>query len=207
VKLCRACGHEKPSTDFHKDKSKSDGLNAYCKLCTRVRQRAFAAQPPRYQAPDGLKRCQHCKQEKSYEQFHKSKGAYDGLKRVCKTCSYENHSHWRQNNKQYAAEQQKKWRTANPERSADHGRKHHYGVPLGTYAAMLAEQKGRCAICATEEPRGKGTFHIDHCHFSGRTRGLLCHNCNVGLGNFKHDPKFLSNAINYLAEGGIERGG
>jgi hypothetical protein len=45
---------------------------------------------------------------------------------------------------------------------------------------------------------GKGVFHVDHCHDRGHVRGLLCHNCNVGIGNFQHDTAVLESAIQYL---------
>jgi hypothetical protein len=63
---------------------------------------------------------------------------------------------------------------------------------------LLQSQGGRCAICHTDQPGGHGRFHIDHDHVSGRIRGLLCNNCNRGLGSLKHDPDFLRKAITYL---------
>ena len=65
--------------------------------------------------------------------------------------------------------------------------------------AMLAAQGGRCAICGTDEPGGTG-WHTDHCHVTGRVRGILCHHCNVGLGCFKDNPEFMREAIKYLEE-------
>ena len=65
--------------------------------------------------------------------------------------------------------------------------------------AMLSAQGGRCAICGTDEPGGRG-WHLDHCHVTGRVRGILCHHCNIGLGNFKDNPEFMREAIKYLEE-------
>ena len=51
-----------------------------------------------------------------------------------------------------------------------------------TYDAMLKAQGGRCAlfeVCGHEEPGGRGTWHVDHDHKTGRARGLLCHECNT----------------------------
>jgi hypothetical protein len=61
-------------------------------------------------------------------------------------------------------------------------------------------QNGCCAICGTSEveaPRGR--LHLDHDHVTHVVRGLLCGNCNVGLGHFKDDPSRLRAAIDYLA--------
>lgn len=63
---------------------------------------------------------------------------------------------------------------------------------------MLKKQNGGCAICKSKVSGGKGAFHVDHCHKTGKIRGLLCHFCNVGLGVFKDDVKTLSVAIAYL---------
>jgi hypothetical protein len=62
---------------------------------------------------------------------------------------------------------------------------------------MVQKQEGMCDICSsTFVPWTK--FHIDHCHDSGKVRGLLCHNCNIGLGMFKDNKESLSKAIKYL---------
>lgn len=62
---------------------------------------------------------------------------------------------------------------------------------------LFREQKNKCGICGEELIHRKQT-HIDHCHKTGTTRGLLCHNCNVGLGHFKDNQKLLELAWSYL---------
>ena len=75
--------------------------------------------------------------------------------------------------------------------------KHRYFEP-GMFDERLAEQGGVCAICKTDTPGGKGTFHADHDHKKLKPRGVLCHNCNVALGNFQDNPELLQAAIEYL---------
>jgi hypothetical protein len=57
-------------------------------------------------------------------------------------------------------------------------------------------------ICGTDDPGGTGSnnrqFSIDHDHNTGEIRGLLCNNCNVGIGMLQHDPQLLACAIHYL---------
>jgi ribosomal protein L24E len=53
-----------------------------------------------------------------------------------------------------------------------------YGLTIEQFDEMLAEQGGVCAICGTDTPLGRGTFHVDHDHQTGQVRGLLCHPCN-----------------------------
>ena len=74
-----------------------------------------------------------------------------------------------------------------------------YGISEMDYARMLTEQNGGCAICGDDGSAGRGgVLHVDHCHQTGRVRGLLCDRCNHGLGNFKDDPALLRRAAYYL---------
>jgi len=75
-----------------------------------------------------------------------------------------------------------------------------YGITLEDYEVMLESQNHTCKICGTDEPRGVGAWKVDHCHTTGKVRGLLCNNCNVGLGNFKDNAAVLASAIKYLNE-------
>lgn len=76
-----------------------------------------------------------------------------------------------------------------------------YGITVDDWDRMYAEQKGKCAICRQEgfemKP-GYAKLNVDHCHETGEVRGLLCHNCNRGLGLFQDNKELLSRAIDYL---------
>lgn len=69
-----------------------------------------------------------------------------------------------------------------------------YGLTVAQYRDLRDEQAGACAICGTFVD----VLYIDHCHKSGRVRGLLCPLCNTGLGQFQDDAQRLLNAIAYL---------
>lgn len=74
-----------------------------------------------------------------------------------------------------------------------------YGLTQEMFDSMLKEQGGRCAICATDKPsRRDSTFRIDHCHATGKVRGLLCMSCNSALGMFRDSIPALQKAIEYL---------
>jgi|SRR5882757_535139 len=74
-----------------------------------------------------------------------------------------------------------------------------YGIDELDYILIMQEQQDRCAICRVyEEGTGKKGFHIDHCHKTGRVRGVLCPQCNLGLGQFADNPRRLLSAIKYL---------
>lgn len=67
-----------------------------------------------------------------------------------------------------------------------------YGIGIEDYDRMLDSQGGKCAICGADRPgKAHKNFAVDHCHATGRVRGLLCVRCNVGLGFYeKHGDKF-----------------
>lgn len=72
-----------------------------------------------------------------------------------------------------------------------------YGITAQDFAVMYLSQDGLCGICGVPMTNP----YVDHCHQTGKVRGLLCHHCNTGLGNFRDCPEFLLNAIQYLAKG------
>lgn len=74
-----------------------------------------------------------------------------------------------------------------------------YGMTLEEYHALIAKQGGGCAICR-EELSSDFQVHTDHCHQSGKVRGVLCQKCNLGLGHFRDDTKLLRAAIGYLID-------
>lgn len=88
-----------------------------------------------------------------------------------------------------------------PERRREVYRRAHlkrlYGITPEDFDAMLAAQGGCCAICGTDTPRGRGRFHVDHCHTTGRVRGLLCTLCNTSLHRAELDG-WLERAAAYL---------
>lgn len=73
-----------------------------------------------------------------------------------------------------------------------------YGITNADYQQMLEDQGYACKLCGGP-PRRK-RFDIDHCHVSGKVRGLLCEDCNRGLGCFKDNTVLMQTAINYLHE-------
>ena len=81
-----------------------------------------------------------------------------------------------------------------------------YGLTPEDYGSMQFQQRGLCAICCQPEQRvryGQALrLSVDHCHNSGRVRGLLCHACNTSLGGFKDSLALLRDAQQYLLDKG-----
>ena len=103
--------------------------------------------------------------------------------------------------KQEKLDYQKKWSKENPHRRKIILRrsrlKSRYGLNEDQFEAMRIFQDNCCACCGNKF-KGKRPIHIDHCHKTGKVRGLLCNNCNAGLGLFHDNIEILQKAIDYL---------
>lgn len=75
-----------------------------------------------------------------------------------------------------------------------------YGINEEQYFEMLAAQHHQCKICGKPVDQNGKRFAVDHCHTTGKIRSLLCHNCNVGLGNFNDNIEIMMKAIEYLKD-------
>lgn len=79
-----------------------------------------------------------------------------------------------------------------------------YGIDNDAYSIILSNQNDSCAICKTKNLNFNSRTNksrrmaVDHCHSSGKIRGILCHKCNTGLGSFQDNISILENALNYL---------
>ena len=99
-----------------------------------------------------------------------------------------------------AAERATLWYRENRERVLSGHRLRKFGLTAEDYERMLAAQDHRCATCGRADTgrRDRERFAIDHCHTTGRIRGLLCNKCNTGIGLFCDDPDLLLKAAAYL---------
>jgi hypothetical protein len=128
--------------------------------------------------PCVTKVCPDCQTEKPLEEFPRNKNIKDGHHTYCKPC----HN---------ARGKETKERL--------HGGNRHYhlvrryGIGADQVQAMIRTQQGMCAICRREP-----AVHVDHDHETGLVRGVLCFNCNGGLGQFKDDSTSLLRAVRYL---------
>lgn len=75
-----------------------------------------------------------------------------------------------------------------------------YGLTPDKWKGLYEEQNGLCKICNVPQEKLTRKFHVDHCHSTGKIRGLLCGSCNQGLGYYKEDIQLFQKAIDYLKE-------
>ena len=73
-----------------------------------------------------------------------------------------------------------------------------YGITEEQYQEMIVRQGNRCAICHKTAEENKQALAIDHCHDTGKVRGLLCMQCNLGIGYLNDNINLLADAIKYL---------
>ena len=75
-----------------------------------------------------------------------------------------------------------------------------YGITASDYDVLKEQQNNQCAICSTDYSVSNRNMDVDHCHETGKVRGLLCNNCNRGLGHFQDSPDLLRAAAKYLED-------
>ena len=134
--------------------------------------------------------CKTCAIEKPMDEFPKGRTYKDGIRPHCITCrreyeveSFHKHKHKRPYD--YLADKDKKLQRS-------------FGISYQEYLTMLEAQGGCCAICGTNDTGKRKAFAVDHNHDTGRIRGLLCSNCNTGIGNLRDNVELLERAIDYL---------
>ena len=147
-----------------------------------------------------MKVCKKCRVEKPYSEFHISQQGVKGpiYKSQCKVCVRK-----KQVEKYHTlTEEQKKQRREksncyNTEYRQQYNLRTRFGLTTEDFSAIIVEQNFMCKICGVgfEE---KVKPQVDHCHETGKVRGLLCRNCNTSLGLLKENPETLRSMIDYL---------
>lgn len=137
-----------------------------------------------------MKICNTCNVKKDETDFYVS-NTY--IYHHCKQCNSEKSKAWYAKNKDVKLASALKWHY-----------KDKYGITLEQRQELFDKQNGKCAICSCEMHLD-GNLNatqavIDHCHSSGKIRGMLCNLCNQGLGHFKDKIEALEQAIKYLEE-------
>lgn len=185
MKICSKCKIEKKLEEFYKSKASKDGLTYKCKECNNK----YASE------------WHHKNFEKS---SNKSKRWRDSNPEKDKIRRKD----WRKMNREKDNSTKRSWAKNNPEKAALCTRKgslkYNYGITLDEYNLILLKQDNKCSICKQPETQIDKRYNrirslaVDHDHVSGDIRGLLCGNCNKGLGHFKDNIKYLKSAIEYL---------
>ena len=161
----------------------SKNLQRKCKWCDKEpKKNLTSGRNKGYYRTCGSEECL----KKQYEDTHicRSKGRINKpIDLICAICGIE-FLKKAANHKRYCLEcvPDNSWR----------GRAQRYGIGFKQWNAILEAQNGTCALC------NKNPEVVDHCHKTGRIRGLLCGACNTGISILERDSEFLQDAIRYI---------
>jgi Recombination endonuclease VII len=191
-KHCTKCSESRPISQFYM--SKQGYPSAVCKPCTNKNM----ISPRNEWKLTGTKKCPSCKEVKALENYSivKSgirKGHPVGACKVCRTAV-----HKARVRKDPTIYERIEW----PSKL-----KKLYGITPETYYKLLEQQNGCCAICGTNNPWNKtykkikkSKFSVDHCHTTGKVRGLLCTKCNRALGLVNDNIETVFRMAGYLKQ-------
>jgi len=141
-----------------------------------------------YTAVDGHKFCYRCQQSRPVAEFYFYKRAVAcPYSATCKPCQRSDRMR-----RYHASDKQTIWEKAFARRIM-----RDYGITVREYLEFLLKQGSVCAICK-KPPKERCRLSVDHCHRTGKVRGLLCRACNRGIGIFKDQPALLASAMAYL---------
>lgn len=205
---CTRCSTAKLRSEFHVSTKSVHGLQSTCATCCAQKRKGVqvfdcnncdgsfvgssdilsAVQLHGWMCDDCrlvVKFCTSCKVVKPIDGFSRARGKGSGRASHCRSCT------------------SKKWKTKSLEQRRDARLQKDYGITHADYVAMLEAAGNVCTICRKPETMktryGKPKpLHIDHCHRTGKVRGILCGSCNTALGYMQDDPERLRAAAQYL---------
>ncbi|MET8686491.1 endonuclease VII domain-containing protein [Streptomyces sp. NPDC004732] len=171
-KRCSRCKRTMARSAFAGNKSMRDGLQAYCREC----------------AAEYYKE----RQEAKGRAVRQKVPVPPGHKRCPQCEQIKAHADWERNPTGpdgYASY----CKVCRAERNQRSYFKRKYGITMEERDELLVSQAGVCCICLAAP-----AVHVDHCHDTGRVRGVLCFSCNAALGQFKDRPDSIRRAAAYV---------
>jgi|DEB0MinimDraft_6_1074348.scaffolds.fasta_scaffold92430_2 hypothetical protein len=152
-----------------------------------------------------MKVCKTCGIEKPFSEYHVARkvggmsGGYSAknvvYKSHCKECyRTRQREKWSQLSIEKRRERKNNNKCSTPEWHREYKLKTKYGLTTEDFSSMILEQNSCCKICNQHMDNPQ----VDHCHTTGKVRGLLCRACNTSLGLLKENPETLRNMISYI---------
>lgn len=140
--------------------------------------------------------CNRCSILKTFDKFFRCSQSSDGYYSICKQCKTESTLKWRDNNRETYNAGMRAYNQKNRRRVHY---KSHYKMTPEQYDEMLSLQGNVCAICKEKNKSLKRPLVIDHCHSTGKVRGILCYGCNRAIAILDNADK-LKTAMQYLSQ-------
>jgi ribosomal protein S20 len=191
-KTCNGCKKTKAIDQFGKDNTRGDGKRTQCKECVRARNNEWRAANP-----EKFKKSLSKSRKKIYKTVKERMA--DGTlvtpdEITCAKCRETKPNAEFYRSASNSTGRQSYCKPCAVDKSRVANIKRLYGLSEEEYEAMLEACGGMCQICEKRPVEA-----VDHCHDTGKVRGLLCGRCNMGLGHFYDDVEALKKAIKYLS--------
>ncbi|KOX27792.1 endonuclease VII domain-containing protein [Streptomyces ardesiacus] len=172
TKRCSRCGVTKPRAAFAANRAARDGLQGYCRPCVAA-----------YHQARQLAKGKNVRPRVETPEGHK----------YCRSCGETKpHSEWHRN-ASASDGLSTSCKVCRAVKSRAGHLKRNYGLTEAERDQLIADQAGVCCICLAAP-----AAHVDHCHETGRVRGVLCFSCNAALGQFKDRPDAIRRAAAYV---------
>lgn len=146
------------------------------------------------------KACSKCGETKPTDAFWKDSRYRGGYQHQCKACKYKVSEEWRKRNRESVNAKQREYQRANPDVARRSWVKKKYGMTWDEYQSMVFTHDNRCGVCwrTADEAEPGRLLSVDHCHETGRVRGLLCGGCNRALGLLQDDVLRIRKLAEYV---------
>lgn len=201
MKSCSVCGVMKDYSEFYESTTHRDGHRSECAKCTcltRKLKRLSISNPSVDRRIKNLipneRKCTCCKVIKDLSLFRKDSTRRFGIAYICLECTAIKNKAVREKDRKAYNKSMSDWKDSKKDRLKEKRYIKKYGINLNEYGEMYSSQEGKCAICNDSFE----SLVVDHCHKSGKVRGLLCLACNTALGFFRDKIASLESAILYL---------
>ncbi len=141
--------------------------------------------------------CSDCHQELPCSAFYPRFERSGHVRSYCKPCANIRARDYRRTNPDSGRRAAKKWyQNGGSNKIRENRLLKKYGISLRQFEEIEKAQNGKCAICGMVPTSTR--LHVDHCHKTGKVRGLLCVVCNRGIGQFSESVELLHSAARYL---------
>lgn len=183
TQFCTKCNTEQSITEFRRDQHNPTGYHSHCRNCFNNSQKEYRAKNRsavnNYANNYYKENAERIKAMRKLRKQGKPTNEYHSKLKTFDENSYYNRGGWKKRIENV-------WKTRGI-----------INMTYDLYEKMLADQNNKCVICDIEHNNIK-KLHVDHCHKTGKVRGLLCNNCNNGIGKLGDSIIMLKKAIKYL---------
>lgn len=200
-KKCNECKEIKDINEFYNHQYGSFKKQAKCKVCSVISIKKYSKDNPEKMKEIEKNRYKRDREKRiacSTKVYENKKVEYLEKKKIYRQKNKERikaraKKHY-QDNKEEISKKSKIYREKTKDKAKNRALLRKYNITLQQFNNMVKLQDNKCNICKNQLE----IKHIDHCHKTNKIRGILCPNCNTGIGQLKENEEILLNAIEYI---------